>query len=214
MLKGKRFTPAMIVAMIALAVAMSGTAVAGTAKLITGSQIANGAIKLAHLNPGAKAALKGERGATGAQGPVGAQGAQGLVGPQGLTGAKGDKGARPGLPGRRATRVTRVAPGLAARLRHSVQNAGDTNAGAVATVAATTTAAADYVAISGGVQASASTQGERATTPRCRLVPRPHGLGHQHPEADRLDGWIVRWRQHRSASDKPGLGALCSGRAR
>ena len=37
MFKGKRFTPAMIVAMIALAVALSGTAVAGTAKLITGS---------------------------------------------------------------------------------------------------------------------------------------------------------------------------------
>ncbi len=43
MLKGKRFPPAVIVAMIALAVALSGTAVAGTAKLITDSQIANGA---------------------------------------------------------------------------------------------------------------------------------------------------------------------------
>ena len=92
MFKGKRFTPAMIVAMIALAVALSGTAVAGTAKLITGSQIANGTIKLAHLNKTTKAALKGDRGATGAQGAVGAQGAQGLVGPQGATGAKGDKG--------------------------------------------------------------------------------------------------------------------------
>ena len=92
MFKGKRFTPAMIVAMIALAVALSGTAVAGTAKLITGSQIANGTIKLADINPSAKASLKGERGATGAQGPVGAQGAQGLVGPQGATGAKGDAG--------------------------------------------------------------------------------------------------------------------------
>ena len=61
MFKGKRFTPAMIVAMIALAVALSGTAVAGTAKLITGSQIANGTIKLADINPSAKAALKGDR---------------------------------------------------------------------------------------------------------------------------------------------------------
>ena len=79
MFKGKRFTPAMIVAMIALAVALSGTAVAGTAKLITGSQIANGTIKLTHLNKSTKAALKGDRGATGAQGAVGAQGAQGPV---------------------------------------------------------------------------------------------------------------------------------------
>ena len=40
MFKGKRFTPALIVAMIALGVALSGTAVAGTAKLITDTQIA------------------------------------------------------------------------------------------------------------------------------------------------------------------------------
>ena len=109
MFKGKRFTPAMIVAMIALAVALSGTAVAGTAKLITGSQIANGTIKLADLHPSAKASLKGKAGATGAQGPVGAQGAQGPAGrrapparratraqgrrrPQGRKGDKGDKG--------------------------------------------------------------------------------------------------------------------------
>ena len=83
----------MIVAMIALAVALSGTAVAGTTKLITGSQIANGTIKLADIHSSAKTALKGQTGATGAQGPVGAQGAQGLGGPQGATGAKGDAGA-------------------------------------------------------------------------------------------------------------------------
>ena len=109
MFKGKRFTPAMIVAMIALAVALSGTAVAGTAKLITGSQIANGTIKLAHLNKSTKAALKGDRGATGAQGAVGAQGAQGLRparrappaqraprAPRATTGIKGDKGGKDG----------------------------------------------------------------------------------------------------------------------
>ena len=96
MLKGRRFTPAMVVAMIALAVALSGTAVAGTTKLITGGQIANGTIKLADIHSSAKTALKGQSGATGAQGPVGAQGAQGAkgsVGPQGATGAKGDTGA-------------------------------------------------------------------------------------------------------------------------
>ena len=90
MLKGRRFSPAMIVAMIALAVALSGTAVAGTTKLITGSQIANGTIKLADIHSSVKTALKGQTGATGAQG---APGAQGPVGPQGATGAKGDTGA-------------------------------------------------------------------------------------------------------------------------
>jgi len=101
MFKGRRFTPALIVAMISLAVALSGTAVAGTAKLITGSQIANGTITLADIHSSAKSALKGQRGATGAQGPVGAPGAQGPVGPlgaqgpvgpQGAIGAKGEKG--------------------------------------------------------------------------------------------------------------------------
>ena len=95
MLKGRRFTPAMIVAMIALAVALSGTAVAGTTKLITGSQIANGTIKLADIHSSVKTALKGK---TGAQGPAGTQGAQGPVGPQGATGAHGPQGS-PGLSG-------------------------------------------------------------------------------------------------------------------
>ena len=74
MLKGRRFTPAMIVAMIALAVALSGTAVAGTTKLITGTQIANGTIKLADIHSSAKTALKGKTGATGAQGRAGTEG--------------------------------------------------------------------------------------------------------------------------------------------
>ena len=52
MLKGRRFTPAMIVAIIALAVALSGTAVAGTAKLITSDQIANGTIKMVDISSG------------------------------------------------------------------------------------------------------------------------------------------------------------------
>jgi hypothetical protein len=92
MFKRRRFTPALIVAMIALAVALSGTAVAGTAKLITSGQIANGTIMLADIHSSAKTALKGQRGETGAQGPAGAQGAQGAQGPQGATGAKGDRG--------------------------------------------------------------------------------------------------------------------------
>jgi hypothetical protein len=86
MFKGRRFTPALIVAMIALAVALSGTAVAGTAKLITGGQIADGTIKLADIHSSAKKALKGQRGETGAKGDAGA------VGPAGAKGEKGDKG--------------------------------------------------------------------------------------------------------------------------
>ena len=95
MLKGRRFTPAMIVAMIALAVALSGTAVAGTTGLITSAGIANGTIKLADIHSSAKKALKGQSGATGA---TGAKGDKGDGGPTGATGAKGDKGDK-GDPG-------------------------------------------------------------------------------------------------------------------
>ena len=58
MLKGRRFTPAMIVAILALAVALSGTAVAGTARLITSDQITNGTIKMVDLSSSAKAAWR------------------------------------------------------------------------------------------------------------------------------------------------------------
>jgi hypothetical protein len=116
MLKGRRFTPSMVVAMIALAVALSGTAVAGTVKLVTGSQIANGTIKLVDIHSSARTALKGE---SGPQGPAGAQGPQGLVGPQGATGAigpvgaKGDKG-ETGAAGAQGPRGEQGLPGAPA----------------------------------------------------------------------------------------------------
>ena len=76
MLKGRRFSPAMIVAMIALAIALSGTAVAGTTALITSNQIANGTIKMVDLAPSTKLALKGQRGPAGEMG-IGTRGATG-----------------------------------------------------------------------------------------------------------------------------------------
>jgi hypothetical protein len=76
----------MIVAMIALAVALSGTAVAGTTALITSGQIKNGTIQLADISSSAKKALKGQRGPAG---PAGAQGIQGLIGPGGAQGPAG-----------------------------------------------------------------------------------------------------------------------------
>ena len=112
MLKGRRFSPAMIVAMIALAVALSGTAVAGTTKLITGSQIANGTIKLADIHSSAKTALKGQTGATGAQGP-----AVPRV-PRGRSGRR----APPARRATRASRATRVRSALPARRVSRVRN--------------------------------------------------------------------------------------------
>ena len=114
MLKGRRFTPALIVAMIALAVALSGTAVAGTAKLITGSQIANGTIKLEDISSSAKTALKGKTGATGSKGDAGAMGATGAKGDGREGRAKGDKGDK-GEKGDTGVPGTRFAPGATRR---------------------------------------------------------------------------------------------------
>ena len=94
----RRFTPGLVVAMIALAVALSGSAMA--AGLVTTTQIKDGTIRLIDLHPGAKSALQGQRapagpqGTTGAQGPQGAAGARGATGPQGPQGVQGLQGVR------------------------------------------------------------------------------------------------------------------------
>ena len=146
----------MIVAMIALAVALSGTAVAGT-KLITGSQIKNGTIKLADLHSSVKAAIKGESHTSGAQGPAGAQGAQGPAGPQGAAGAKGDTGAT-GTPGPAGKDGKDGIAGLVTRhydyIKDDANGYPGAGSGAIATVACDDDPAVSQtkVAIGGGVQ--------------------------------------------------------------
>ena len=81
----KRITPAFVLAMLALFVALAGTATAGTAVLITGKQIKNGSIGLADISASAKRALKGQRGPRGYTG----MGTQGVQGAQGAPGANG-----------------------------------------------------------------------------------------------------------------------------
>jgi hypothetical protein len=85
----RRFSPATILAAIALFVALTGTAVAGANALITGAQIKNGSIGLADLSGSAKAALKGKRGPAGQRGAAGLAGPAGLPGPAGPAGPKG-----------------------------------------------------------------------------------------------------------------------------
>ena len=103
-----RQSPALVVAMIALFVALTGTAVAtttGTFALITGKQIKNSSItgidvKNKSLTPKdfrgsvrGPRGLRGPAGPAGAAGPVGAAGAAGAAGPKGDKGDKGDTGA-------------------------------------------------------------------------------------------------------------------------
>jgi hypothetical protein len=90
-----RQSPSMIVAMLALFVAMGGTAIAASSALITGKQIKNSSItgadvKNKSLTPkDFRGSVRGARGAVGPAGPQGAQGAQGPAGPQGPQGSQG-----------------------------------------------------------------------------------------------------------------------------
>ena len=131
----KRLTPSMVVALIALTVGLSGTAVAGTAALIKGDQIANGTIRMIDIHPTAKKALKGQvgpvvscwgsrrnrrnpaaNGATGATGPAGPAGPQGIQGFTGSAGATGGQGPAGGFNPAKLTLVSsavkHVAPGV------------------------------------------------------------------------------------------------------
>jgi hypothetical protein len=102
-----RQSPTMVVAMLALFVALTGTAVATTSAVITGKQIKNNSItgadvKNKSLTPrDFRGSVRGPRGpqgrpgATGATGAAGAQGAQGPQGPQGPQGLQGPEGPFP-----------------------------------------------------------------------------------------------------------------------
>jgi hypothetical protein len=91
-------SPAMIVAMIALFVALTGTAVATTSALITGAQIKNNSLTGADVKNKSltatdfRGSVRGARGATGPAGPTGLQGAQGPQGPEGPQGPTGPVG--------------------------------------------------------------------------------------------------------------------------
>jgi hypothetical protein len=83
-------SPAMVVALIALFVALSGTATAG-GLLITSRQIKNGTIQAVDIN--ARTVRQFQRpGPAGAEGPPGPQGPQGPAGDRGPAGAQGPQG--------------------------------------------------------------------------------------------------------------------------
>jgi hypothetical protein len=99
-MRARRPSPATIIACVALAVALGGTATAART-LITSKDLAPGAVKAGNIAPGAVKARHLAKGAVtkpklalgiqvpgtpGAQGPQGAQGAQGPQGPQGPAG--------------------------------------------------------------------------------------------------------------------------------
>jgi Collagen triple helix repeat (20 copies) len=99
----RRPSPALVVAIVALFVAFSGTATAAlvmTGKqikdgTITGKDLKNRALGTNKLSKTAVSSLEGQRGPAGPQGAAGAQGPRGeagVQGPKGDTGVQGPKG--------------------------------------------------------------------------------------------------------------------------
>ena len=90
-----RPTPAMIVALVALFVALGGTGYAAfqIPKNSVGSQhVINGSLQKVDFSKQALTALKGKTGPRGARGVAGAIGPAGVPGPDGATGPQGPKG--------------------------------------------------------------------------------------------------------------------------
>jgi hypothetical protein len=85
---GSKVSPSLVISVLALVVALSGTAVAST-YLIT---------KTSQIKPSVRKALKGQKGQKGATGDDGARGAQGPAGSPGPAGATGPAGPA-GSPG-------------------------------------------------------------------------------------------------------------------
>jgi hypothetical protein len=101
--KFHRPSPALVVSVIALSVALGGTSYAaivlpansvGTRQIkknaVTGAKVKNGSLRKADFGAGQLPA--GATGATGATGAAGANGAAGATGPKGAKGDKGDPG--------------------------------------------------------------------------------------------------------------------------
>jgi hypothetical protein len=90
-LKKIRVSPAMAVAVVAVVLAMSGSAFAAK-QLITGRDIKKGSLTADLFSRSARKQLQGRTGKTGAQGPAGPVGQTGATGPQGPQGPQGERG--------------------------------------------------------------------------------------------------------------------------
>jgi hypothetical protein len=92
----RRPSPATIISLVALFVALGGTSYAAIAlapnNSVGSAQVINGSLLKKDLSKKTVAALKGNRGLRGAQGPAGAQGAAGAAGSSGAAGATGATG--------------------------------------------------------------------------------------------------------------------------
>jgi Collagen triple helix repeat (20 copies) len=180
--------------------AVTSGAFAANHYLITStSQIKNGVISVSDLSSSARKALQGQKGPKGDTGAAGPQGQKGDTGATGAQGPKGDKGDS-GVTG--------------AFYATAFYNAGNTNAGAIATVACDATKT-DYVAIAGGVQVLGLDEGANSrNTPVSSSFPGRMNWDTNTPKPGRLDGWIVQFGGNAGATsdknpEKVKVWALC-----
>ena len=104
-----------ILLIAAMAVIIAAGASAGSAGLITSTQIKNHTIQLVDISPNAAHALRGQRGAlglNGSQGITGVNGANGLNGPKGDKGDTGAAGTASTVPGPKGDTGATGPPGL------------------------------------------------------------------------------------------------------
>jgi hypothetical protein len=88
-------SPAFVISLIALFVALGGTTYAATSlpkNSVGTKQLKNGAVTKGKINKKTISALRGSRGPVGPAGPKGATGSQGPSGPKGSTGSPGADG--------------------------------------------------------------------------------------------------------------------------
>jgi hypothetical protein len=174
------------------------TAGAAGVDLITGKDVKDGSIHMKDLTKGAQMALKQAKiSKQGTPGPMGPQGPAGHAGPKG---EKGEKGLS-GLEG--------------AFYAVAKYNAGNTNAGAIATVACDSdTTKTDYTAIAGGVQTVGTNDTNAYNTPVASSFPGRMDWSTNKPRENRLDGWIVQFGGNAGATsdknpEKVNVWALC-----
>ena len=97
-IKWRRPSPALVISLVALFVALGGTSYSAVSKLLPrnsvgSAQVINGSLGTSDLSSKARAALKGNRGPAGAPGVAGPQGATGPAGANGTNGTNGATGA-------------------------------------------------------------------------------------------------------------------------
>jgi Collagen triple helix repeat (20 copies) len=135
-----RPSPALVIAVLALIAAMSGSAVADgvhavAAQLkkgaVTTREIKDGSVRLADIDKKDRASLKGAAGAPGAPGATGAKGAAGAPGAQGAAGDSGATGPAGPIGPSNVFEVTRSSDGgFADSSIHTVITRADLPAGA------------------------------------------------------------------------------------